>query len=106
MDEIVRGIAESFEEKPRSKLDDDDIQEMINEAVEERNFKVMITDVDGRVLYKSANATENEIDLYDLIRNINNVKNDPKIEEAPMEYASLYPSKVNEMNAYVIGISA
>lgn len=104
MDEIVRGIAESFEEKPRSKLDDDDIQEMINEAVEERNFKVMITDVDGRVLYKSGNATENEIDLYDLIRNINNVKNDPKIEEAPMEYASLYPSKVNEMNAYVIGI--
>jgi len=103
MDEIVRGIAETLEEEADSRMDDDDIQEMLDEAIEERNFKVMITDVDGRVLYKSVNATENEIDLYDVIRNINDVKNYSDTEKAPMEYSSFYPSQIKDMKVYVIG---
>jgi len=103
MDEAVRGIAEVLEEKSDSRPDDDRIKRLIDEVVEERNFKVMITDVDGIVLYKSANATANEIDIYELIRNMNDVKNDPQNEGVPLEYSSLYPSKINGINVYVVG---
>lgn len=103
MDEIVRHIAENLEVESDFGLDDNYIQEILDEAVEERNFKVMITDVDGRVLYKSANAAENEIDLYDIIRNINDVKNYSDTEKAPMEYSSFYPSQIKYMKVYVIG---
>lgn len=103
MDEIVRGIAENLEEESDFRLDDKYIQEILDEAVEERNFKVMITDVDGRVLYKSANAEENEIDIYDIIRNINDVQNYSDTEKAPMEYSSFYPSQIKGMKVYVIG---
>ncbi|NLM44831.1 MAG: HAMP domain-containing protein [Clostridiales bacterium] len=101
-DEAVRGIAEILEEESDSHLDEDIIQRLLDEVVEERNFKVMITDVDGKVLYKSANATMNEIDIYELIRNMNNAKNDPQNEGVPLEYSSLYPSKINGINAYVV----
>lgn len=103
MDEAVRGIAEILEEKSDSRFDDDRIQRLIDEVVEERNFKVMITDVDGIVLHKSANATANEIDIYELIRNMNDAKNDPQSESVPLEYSSLYPSKINGVNVYVVG---
>jgi len=102
-DDIVRGIAESIEETPDLRLDDDYIQKIIDEAVEEGNLKVMITDMDGKVLYKSANVVENEIDLYELIRNIKHVEDRSRVPQTLMEYSCLYPSRLKDMKVYVIG---
>lgn len=104
IDEAVRYIAEQLAEDYSFQWDDKAIQEIIDDSVGEHNYKVIIADVDGKVLYKSRNAIETKIDLYSVIENAIGVGTEQDYKEVPLEYSSFYPSQVNRTKVYVIGM--
>ncbi|MEA4962986.1 HAMP domain-containing sensor histidine kinase [Lutispora sp.] len=103
IDEAAKYIAERLVEDSFLQLDYGAIQEVIDDAVGEHSYKVIITDVDGRVLYKSKNAEETEIDLYNVIENAMGLRTEQYDKEVPLEYYSFYPSQINQTKVYVIG---
>jgi signal transduction histidine kinase len=64
--------------------------------------KVLVVDLDGKVLNKSSNATENQVDLHGIIRNaMSNRLNDNRYRN--QEYISFYPLNLkNNAHAYLI----
>lgn len=79
------------------------IEEIINRNTQyEGNiYKILITDLDGKVLYKSKGAEENTIDIYSIIKNSMSKKNS-EITYERSEYVSFYPINFKEDRAYLI----
>jgi signal transduction histidine kinase len=75
------------------------------------DVKVLITNLEGKVLFRSSNASENEIDIYNLIKNfmssnLNNFKysdNGSKNSlENSKEFVVFYPVNFSDKNTYLI----
>jgi len=64
--------------------------------------KALIVDMDGNVLYRSENATENQVDLHNTIRNAMNTRIDSYRLHERAEFSSFYPITINDIRAYVI----
>lgn len=65
------------------------------------NLKILILNLDGRVLYKSPNATENQVDLHGIIRNAMDTRiNDRRYQN--QEYSSFYPLDLQNQKAYLV----
>lgn len=103
IDEAARYIAERLAEDPSLRSDDKTVQEIIDDTVGEHNYKIIIADVDGKVLYKSKNAQETQIDLYSLIKKVMGPAAVQDNRGQPLEYSSFYPSQVEQTEVYVIG---
>ena len=80
------------------------IQKFVNTEARYNNLKILIVDLDGKVLFKSEKATESEIDLHSIIRNAM----DARIERVPYpenstakEFVSFYPVTINQEEASV-----
>jgi signal transduction histidine kinase len=64
-------------------------------------LKVLIVDLDGKVLHKSSNASESQVDLHGVIRNaMNNRLYDNQYRN--QEYVSFYPLNIIETRNYLI----
>jgi signal transduction histidine kinase len=65
------------------------------------NMKILLLDLDGKVLYKSANATESKVDLHSIIRNAMDARiNDRRYQN--QEYSSFYPLDLQNTKAYLV----
>lgn len=64
--------------------------------------KALIVDMDGNVLYRSENASENHVDLHNIIRNAMNTRIDSYRDQERTEFISFYPISLNDVRAYVI----
>lgn len=64
-------------------------------------LKILLLDLDGRVLFKSANATESKVDLHSIIRNAMDARiNDRRYQN--QEYSSFYPLDLQKTKAYLV----
>lgn len=68
----------------------------------EGSLKVLITDIDGQVMYKSQNASETKIDVHGIIKNAMNVRNEKGMEDARREFVSFYPVNLKDIRGYII----
>jgi len=78
-------------------------QGFIDEAVDQQHYKLIITDVEGKVLYRSKNATEEQIDLHSLINDAMRLRVEQDIKDEPSEFSSVYPSVIKQTKVFVIG---
>lgn len=107
-------IVNAINEAKCSINDKSKIEEIIMDN-KNNSDKVIISDLDGKVLYKSNNAAENQIDIYTIIKNamenssyyqeqrdvqterhVNNPDNTRK------EYTNFYPVSFSDGKAYVV----
>ena len=63
------------------------------------NDKIYITDIDGKVLYRNQNASEEKIDIYTVLKN---VSKNPKDEYDSREYTIIYPIDIGNGKYYII----
>ncbi len=85
------------------------LQNYLNGEAESNQVKVLIVDLDGKVILKSQNAPEKEIDLYTIISNamktrIDQSKYFPSLtySEGQQEFFSFYPAVYQNMKVYVV----
>lgn len=101
--EIINGKL-SVEDKNR-------IDKIIQSYGVDSSIKVLITDLEGKVLFRSSNASENEIDIYSLIKNFmesnqgnyvysNGTIN--KVSDGTSEYVTFYPVDFSDVKTYLI----
>ncbi|GAA3408747.1 ATP-binding protein [Paenibacillus hodogayensis] len=65
------------------------------------DLKILLLNLDGRVLFKSANATESQVDLHNIIRNAMDARiNDRRYQN--QEYSSFYPLNLQSQKAYLV----
>lgn len=65
------------------------------------NIKVLILDLDGRVLYRTPGATEAQVDIHGIIRNAMEYRLDDG-EAGGKEYYSFYPINLERDKAYLV----
>ncbi len=78
--------------------------ERITHIIEQERWgslKILIADLDGKVLYKSAGASESQIDLHGVIRNAMNYRLENYMYENK-EYVSFYPLNIGTTRTYLI----
>ncbi len=63
------------------------------------DMKILILDLDGQVLYKTDNVSETKIDVYSLIKNALEIKNNLDYRK---EYVSFSPLQFSDSRAYVV----
>lgn len=102
-------ISNSLRELKVSINDKDKIEQLLKEARQSEDYKVLISDLDGKILYKSENANETQIDIYTTIKNaMETVKNIDVIYGSNIrvgknkEYVSFYPVNFTDGRGYVI----
>ena len=73
------------------------------------DYKIIISDLDGKVLYKSDNANETQVDIYTTIKNAMETTRDIDITYGNKirvgtnkEYVSFYPVNFTDGRGYVI----
>lgn len=105
IDEEARNIAndinyysENSENRERT------LEEFIGDEIKHRdsNLKILITDIDGQVIYKSENASETKIDVHGIIKNAMSVRNESGLEDARKEFVSFYPVNLKNTRGYII----
>lgn len=83
------------------------VQSAIQEMIDQRSLfgrKILITDLDGKVLYKSKDATETQVDLHSIIRNAMDVRNLIQRSDGNnrREFVSFYPVLAENLKGYLI----
>ncbi|MCM0648364.1 HAMP domain-containing histidine kinase [Clostridium swellfunianum] len=80
--------------------DSDKIMTIIqNRARVIEDAKILVLDLDGKVLYKTGNASETQIDVYSLIKNALETKNNV---DSRKEYVNFAPLQFSDNKAYVV----
>ncbi|HDR7966202.1 TPA: ATP-binding protein [Bacillus pacificus] len=103
--------AKQIAEKAISENKMNSLQEIINSKADEHSIalKVLITDETGKVLYKTRQAQEVEINLHNTISNVMNFavnqvefnKDVSSIDEIRKEFLTFYPITVEGKNLYM-----
>lgn len=90
------------------------VQEVLERPEYQRELKVLIVDENGKVIYKTKGAQEEQINLHSTIRNIMSFKInrsqyeyqkdviDNEIERERKEFTTFYPLTIEEKNMYMI----
>jgi signal transduction histidine kinase len=66
-------IGDTIKTSNLSITDKEKIEQIIASADGNSDYKILICDLDGKVLYKSNNASETEVDIYTIIKNVMDV---------------------------------
>lgn len=91
----------------------DKIEQLIQTRVRNSSeIKIIIVDLDGKSIYKSGNTSETEVDMYNLIKNAMELReNQPQPYDENKdnsnttrrkEYISFYPVNFSDTRAYII----
>lgn len=102
-------ISNSIRELKVSIKDKEKVEQLLKESKQAEDYKVVISDLDGKVLYKSDNANETQVDIYTTIKNVmETVKNidvtygnNIRVSKNK-EYVSFYPVNFTDGRGYVI----
>ncbi|MCY6371045.1 HAMP domain-containing sensor histidine kinase [Clostridium ganghwense] len=84
------------------------IKEILKQNDIDDRYNCMVVDLDGKVIYKSDNVDEVQIDIYTTMKNIMELKNKSFERHGDFdelgnkEYVCLYPIKVNNNKVYFI----
>ncbi|QZY53855.1 sensor histidine kinase [Crassaminicella profunda] len=85
--------------------DKENIKKIIDDYAE-NHVKILITDLDGKVNYKTKNGDEIQVDLYNVIKNVNeNRYEDSKTwrgREPIQEQVFIYPINFKDQRSYLI----
>jgi signal transduction histidine kinase len=108
MSDETLNIGNQLEQEKISCNDKGKIQGIINSYGDNR-YKILLTDLSGKVLYKSKNADETQVDIHTVIKNATTFKYDyyeyknyNKDGGNMGEFVSFYPVDFNDGRAYVI----
>ncbi|WP_246294334.1 HAMP domain-containing sensor histidine kinase [Paenibacillus planticolens] len=66
----------------------------------DQKFKVLITDLEGRVVYRSQNAAETNVEIHNVISNAMNARTDQ--DYGRKEFSSFYPVNYMGQKSYLI----
>ncbi len=99
MESIDRKARRMMVELTVNDLDPQQIQEAIDSA-HDGNLKILVLDLDGKVLYKSKNATETQVDLHSIIRNAMDAR--LYRDSGQREFSSFYPFDLDGQKAYLV----
>jgi signal transduction histidine kinase len=79
------------------------LQDYLDNSINQNNSHVLLLDLDGKVIYKSSNATENHVDVHKMISQAMNTRSNPYDRT---EITSFYPmdTKGQQMYLVLIGI--
>lgn len=87
--------------------DKDSLDKLISKHLD-REEKLLITDLDGNVLYKNESAVEKKVDIYSVMKKIMQTRldfsynNNSDVMSANKEYLSIYPIDANPYKVYMI----
>ncbi|GLC32091.1 sensor histidine kinase [Clostridium omnivorum] len=109
---VAVDIVNSINREKYSINQKEEIEKLIqNKQRNSNEIKIIIVDLDGKAIYKSQNASESQVDMYNLIKNAMEVKqdqpqpyeaNENSYETKRKEYVSFYPVNFSDTRAYVI----
>jgi methyl-accepting chemotaxis protein len=77
--------------------------EIINNSIATHQVRILITDVTGKVLYKSTNAKETSIDLFNVFKIAQSMSNGNYSPANGEQIFGVYPTFINNSVVYVIG---
>lgn len=114
--DIARQAQSLVEEINRNEYKIEDtksINELINRRYSNSENKIIITDLEGKVLFKSQNVSETQIDIYSLIKSVMEVKQinyyngnsknwHINSSGERKEYISFYPVSFQDIKSYLI----
>jgi signal transduction histidine kinase len=98
-------IVEDINTEEYSINDSNKINELIGRRYYYNDYKVMITDLEGKVLYKTGNVSETQVDIYSVIKNaleLRQLRHYRGEREARKEIVSFYPLDFIESKNYLI----
>lgn len=104
MESNAQGIVNQIEEKRISedvKITDKNFFDDLIGMYSNDKDKIYITDIDGKVIYRNQNASEEKIDIYTALKN---VSKNPKDEYESREYTAVYPVDIGTGKYYLIYI--
>ena len=82
------------------------VEQLLKQSIQGDNYKVIICDLDGKVLYKSENANETQVDIYTTIKKTMETAGDSDTNygnnSRSKEYVSFYPINFTDGRGYVI----
>ncbi|WP_027624172.1 sensor histidine kinase [Clostridium lundense] len=106
--ERASNIGSQLDAQKISINDSSKIENIVNSYNESR-YKILITDLSGKVLYKTSNADETQVDIHTVIKNATTFKYDfyeykdyNQNGKNLGEFISFYPVDFNDNRAYVI----
>ncbi|MCP3773611.1 ATP-binding protein [Paenibacillus sp. MZ04-78.2] len=77
-----------------------DFETTVKRLVTNDKLKVVITDLEGKVVFRSENAPETYVDVHNVIRNAMETRN--RESDSRSEFSSFYPVTYNNQKAYLI----
>ncbi len=80
------------------------LNEFIHDNGDYSDEKIIITDLEGKIIFKTVNVSETEIDIYNLIKNASNLKqvNYSDGNKDRKEVTVFYPLKLKDTRTYLI----
>lgn len=90
----IANMARSGEQSMR------DIQEYIEQTTRHNKYKALLVDLDGKVIFKTANATENQVDIHNLIGSA--MENRTGAIAERQEVTSFYPMDIQGSKMYLV----
>ncbi|WMJ79152.1 HAMP domain-containing sensor histidine kinase [Clostridium sp. MB40-C1] len=106
-DSGIRDI-DSDAERFISRISDEKISIKEKEKIEEiigtyrQANKILITDLDGKIIYKNKGASETQVDVYSIIKNAMEARESRGNSKERKEYTSFYPITFADSRAYLI----
>ena len=102
IDHNAQNIVDEIEREKHAgkiKIDDSKLFENIIKSDSNNSDKVYISDIDGKVIYRNSNASEEKIDIFNVLKNISKFS---KNEHEANEYTVLYPLSIGNGRYYLI----
>ncbi|NEW08343.1 HAMP domain-containing protein [Paenibacillus sp. SYP-B3998] len=75
-------------------------EEHVKRMSNDQKFKVLVTDLEGKVLFRSSNAAETNVEIHNVIGNAMNARTDQDYRRK--EFSSFYPINYNQQKSYLI----
>ncbi|TVY09033.1 HAMP domain-containing protein [Paenibacillus cremeus] len=77
-----------------------DFMNTVTRMTQFEKYKILITDLEGKVVYRNANAHETLVDVHSVIRNAMEPRNENS--DVRTEFSSFYPITYNNQKSYLI----
>ncbi|UQZ85510.1 Sensor histidine kinase YycG [Paenibacillus konkukensis] len=77
-----------------------EFEDRVKWMVGDQKYKVLVTDLEGKVIFRSSNAAETNVDIHNVISNAMNARTDREYDRK--EFSSFYPVNYNGQKSYLL----